>query len=201
MTVRPLQLESENDSGVGVHVPGIAWNPVHGAKATELMKHLFTLLLGLFLSVTYVAVASVPLEAQASGGRLSRQQKEVREYLRAIEEQMERVAERIRQNQPQDADKIESARTRLLQGIIYENMKGISGDLQADRYGPALVTKRMKGLDVDGRRIFQVGLPIHWGFIGRVKGPLVNNLTASVLDPNSGTPEYKGFLVNVEKLG
>ena len=27
-----------------------------------------------------------------------------------------------------------------------------------------------------------------------------NNLTASVFDPNSGTPEYKGFLVNLEKL-
>ena len=66
--------------------------------------------------------------------------------------------------------------------------------------GPALVTKRMRGLDVGGKRIYQVGLPIHWGFLGRVKGPLVNNLTPSVMDPNSGTPEYKGFLVNMEKV-
>ena len=67
--------------------------------------------------------------------------------------------------------------------------------------GPALVTRRMKGLMVAGRKVYQVGLPIHWGFLGRVTGPLVNNLTSAVLDPNSGTPEYKGFLVNVEKLG
>ncbi len=66
--------------------------------------------------------------------------------------------------------------------------------------GPALVTKRMRGLKVAGKTIYQVGLPIHWGFVGRVKGPLVNNLTPSVMDPNSGTPEYKGFLVNLEKV-
>jgi anaerobic selenocysteine-containing dehydrogenase len=66
--------------------------------------------------------------------------------------------------------------------------------------GQALVTKRIRGLNVGGRRVHQIGLPIHWGFLGRVKGPLVNNLTASVMDPNSGTPEYKGFLVNIEKI-
>jgi formate dehydrogenase major subunit len=65
--------------------------------------------------------------------------------------------------------------------------------------GRALVTRRMKGLQVAGKTIYQIGLPIHWGFLGRVKGPLINNLSASVVDPNSGTPEYKGFLVNLEK--
>jgi len=66
--------------------------------------------------------------------------------------------------------------------------------------GPALVTRRMKGLKVNGKIVHQVGLPIHWGFLGHVSGPLINNLTPSVFDPNSGTPEYKGFLVNVEKI-
>ena len=66
--------------------------------------------------------------------------------------------------------------------------------------GQALVTRRIRALKVKGQTIYQVGLPIHWGFMGRVKGPLVNNLTPSVVDPNSGTPEYKGFLVNVEKV-
>jgi len=65
--------------------------------------------------------------------------------------------------------------------------------------GPALVTRRLRALEVSGRKVYQIGLPIHWGFVGRVKGPLINNLTPSVLDPNSGTPEYKGFLVNLEK--
>jgi formate dehydrogenase major subunit len=66
--------------------------------------------------------------------------------------------------------------------------------------GYALVTRRLRGLKVNGRTVYQIGLPIHWGFVGRVRGPLINNLTASVFDPNSGTPEYKGFLVNLEKV-
>ena len=66
--------------------------------------------------------------------------------------------------------------------------------------GNALVTRRLRPLQVAGQRVYQVGLPIHWGFVGKVTGPLVNNLSPSVLDPNSGTPEYKGFLVNVEKI-
>ncbi len=66
--------------------------------------------------------------------------------------------------------------------------------------GPAMVTKRLRALQVNDRPVYQLGIPIHWGFVGRVRGPLVNNLTPSVLDPNSGTPEYKGFLVNLEKL-
>ncbi len=85
--------------------------------------------------------------------------------------------------------------------------KGIkSGDLvrvssaRGKVEGPALVTKRMKPMDLGGKIVYHVGLPIHWGFVGRVSGPLINNLTASVYDPNSGTPEYKGFLVNLEKL-
>ncbi|MBL8173039.1 MAG: formate dehydrogenase-N subunit alpha [Bryobacterales bacterium] len=65
--------------------------------------------------------------------------------------------------------------------------------------GPALVTKRIRPLKVAGQTVYQIGIPIHWGFIGRVRGPLVNNLTPSAYDPNSGTPEYKGFLVNLEK--
>ena len=65
--------------------------------------------------------------------------------------------------------------------------------------GPALITKRLKPLKIGSKTVYQIGLPIHWGFVGRVSGPLINNLTASVFDPNSGTPEYKGFLVNLEK--
>lgn len=66
--------------------------------------------------------------------------------------------------------------------------------------GPALVTQRLRPLQSGGKTIYHVGIPIHWGYVGRVRGPLVNNLTPSAFDPNSGTPEYKGFLVNVEKL-
>ena len=64
----------------------------------------------------------------------------------------------------------------------------------------AVVTKRIKPLQIDGKTIHQVGVPIHWGFssTGR-KGYLANNLTASIGDANSQTPESKTFLVKVEK--
>ena len=65
----------------------------------------------------------------------------------------------------------------------------------------AVVTKRIKGLDVDGKRIHQIGIPIHWGFVGLTKpGFLANTLTPFVGDGNSQTPEFKSFLVNVEKV-
>jgi len=64
----------------------------------------------------------------------------------------------------------------------------------------AVVTKRIKALVIDGKKTHQVGLPIHFGFKGLTKpGYLVNTLTPTVGDANSQTPEFKSFLVKVEK--
>ena len=64
-----------------------------------------------------------------------------------------------------------------------------------------VVTKRIRALDVDGRKVHQVGIPIHWGFKGVTKdGFLANSLTPFVGDANSQTPEFKAFLVNIEKV-
>ncbi|KXU94266.1 formate dehydrogenase [Caballeronia megalochromosomata] len=64
----------------------------------------------------------------------------------------------------------------------------------------ALVTKRIKPLMVEGKKVHTVGLPLHWGFKGLAQpGYLVNTLTPSVGDGNSQTPEFKSFLVKVEK--
>lgn len=65
----------------------------------------------------------------------------------------------------------------------------------------AVVTKRIKPLDVDGRIVHTVGIPIHWGFTGVAKpGYLANTLTPFVGDGNVQTPEFKAFLVKVEKV-
>ncbi len=65
----------------------------------------------------------------------------------------------------------------------------------------AVVTKRLKALDVDGRRVHTVGIPIHWGFKGVAKnGYIANTLTPFVGDANSQTPEFKSFLVTIEKV-
>jgi formate dehydrogenase major subunit len=66
--------------------------------------------------------------------------------------------------------------------------------------GQALVTKRLKPMRIDGRVVWQIGFPIHWGYAGVRVGPLANFLTAAVLDPNVWTPEYKAFQVKVEKV-
>jgi formate dehydrogenase major subunit len=67
--------------------------------------------------------------------------------------------------------------------------------------GRAMVTKRIKPMQVDGRTVYQIGFPIHWGFLGRgeQKGSMANRMTPSIVDPNSSAPEYKGFLVKLEK--
>jgi len=68
--------------------------------------------------------------------------------------------------------------------------------------GVAMVTKRMPELKIDGKPAWQIGFPIHWGFAGAPNhtGPLANMLTPSAMDPNTWTPEYKAFLVKVEKV-
>ena len=65
----------------------------------------------------------------------------------------------------------------------------------------AMVTKRLKPMKVDGKNVWQIGLPIHWGYAGNPghTGPLANFLTPSAIDPNTWTPEFKAFLVKVEK--
>jgi len=64
----------------------------------------------------------------------------------------------------------------------------------------AYVTKRIKPLTVDGKATHVIGVPLHWGFTGQArKGFGANTLTPSVGDANTQTPEFKAFLVNIEK--
>ncbi len=65
----------------------------------------------------------------------------------------------------------------------------------------AMVTKRIKPLTIEGKKVHTVGVPIHWGFLGVAKpGYLANTLTPFVGDANTNTPEFKSFLVKVEKI-
>jgi len=72
----------------------------------------------------------------------------------------------------------------------------------------ALVTKRLAASTIDGNKVFTIGIPIHWGFVGVSaeadprKGAnwLANALTPFVGDANAYTPETKAFLVNLEKI-
>ena len=63
----------------------------------------------------------------------------------------------------------------------------------------ALVTERLKPLSIDGRRIFQVGLPWHFGWQGQATGDIANVLTAAVGDPNTSMHENKALTCAVRK--
>ncbi len=64
----------------------------------------------------------------------------------------------------------------------------------------AVVTKRLKPLMIEGKETHTIGIPNHWGFKGLTKqGYITNVLTPSVGDANTQTPEFKAFLVDVEK--
>ncbi len=92
-------------------------------------------------------------------------------------------------------------------GEVLARQKGIrNGDTVVVRskrgkiVAKAVVTKRIKPLKVNGKEVHTVGIPLHWGFNGQVKpGYLTNTLTPFVGDGNVQTPEFKAFLVNVEK--
>ena len=68
--------------------------------------------------------------------------------------------------------------------------------------GPAIVTKRLLPMTINGKKVWHIGFPIHWGFAGDPAhaGPLANMLTPFAMDPNTWTPEYKTFLVRLEKV-
>jgi len=87
-------------------------------------------------------------------------------------------------------------------GILNGDTVRISS-ARASIEGPAMVTKRMSSFMLEGKRVFQIGFPIHWGFTGDQKhlGPLANLLTSSAIDPNTWTPEFKAFQVKLEKVG
>jgi formate dehydrogenase major subunit len=63
----------------------------------------------------------------------------------------------------------------------------------------ALVTGRWKPLNIDGKRIHQMGMPWHYGWMGLATGAVANDLTPHVGDGNTMIPEYKAFLVDVKK--
>ncbi|MFZ0199635.1 MAG: formate dehydrogenase-N subunit alpha [Candidatus Sulfotelmatobacter sp.] len=70
----------------------------------------------------------------------------------------------------------------------------------------AFVTKRIRPMNIDGKKVYQIGIPIHQGYrgiqedAGRDARTILNRLTPTVVDPNAYTPEFKGFLVKLEKV-
>jgi len=76
---------------------------------------------------------------------------------------------------------------------------------RASYVAKAMVTRRIKPMLIDGKKTYQIGIPIHWGYRGiaeeegRTALDPVNLLSPTAIDPNAFTPEYKGFLVKIER--
>ncbi|MCK4473313.1 MAG: formate dehydrogenase, partial [Anaerolineae bacterium] len=76
-------------------------------------------------------------------------------------------------------------------------VESLRGKIQA----VAIVTKRFKPFQLNGKTVHQIGLPWHWGFQGLCVGDSANDLSPYVGDANTMIPEYKAFLVRVKKGG
>ncbi len=62
----------------------------------------------------------------------------------------------------------------------------------------AMITKRWKPMEIDGRTVHCVGMPWHYGFAAIAKGESANVLTPHIGDGNTMIPEYKAFLVDIK---
>ncbi len=60
-----------------------------------------------------------------------------------------------------------------------------------------MVTKRMRPLWINGNRVHQVGLPYHWGYKGRAKGDVVNDLLSISEEPNVRIMETKALVCSI----
>lgn len=90
-------------------------------------------------------------------------------------------------------------------GIVGGDRVKVSSARGATYIAKAMVTRRIKPMTIDGKKVYQIGIPIHQGYRGiqedngKNARTIVNLLSPTVTDPNAYTPEFKGFLVKLEK--
>jgi anaerobic selenocysteine-containing dehydrogenase len=63
----------------------------------------------------------------------------------------------------------------------------------------AMVTTRLQPVQMNGSTVHYVVLPWNWGYKGLSTGDSANLLTPRIGDPNTGIPEFRGFLCKVSK--
>ena len=96
---------------------------------------------------------------------------------------------------------LNSADERFSKGIANGSQVRVSS-ARGSIEGVAMVTRRLRPMKIDGKELWQIGFPLHWGYAAGKPGhtgPLANFMTPSAMDANTWTPEFKSFLVNLEK--
>jgi formate dehydrogenase major subunit len=81
-------------------------------------------------------------------------------------------------------------------GLVHGDWATISTP-RAKIQARVLITPRMRPLWVQGERVHQVGLPYHWGYRGRVRGDVVNDLLVISEEPNVRIMETKALVCNI----
>jgi formate dehydrogenase major subunit len=77
--------------------------------------------------------------------------------------------------------------------VVIENKRGVITAF-------AMVTGRVKPMQVGGKTVHQIAAPWHWGYGSTCSiGGMANDLTPNVGDANTHIPEYKSFLVKIRK--
>lgn len=89
----------------------------------------------------------------------------------------------------------ELAREKGIEALDWVVVSTLRGEIEAK----ALVTERLRPLEIDARRVYQIGLPWHFGWHGYATGDVVNTLSAIVGDPNTSIHEAKAFTCNLRK--
>ena len=77
-------------------------------------------------------------------------------------------------------------------GVIVESIRGKVEAI-------AMVTVRMRPLQVHGKTVHLIGMPFCFGWTSPGSGDATNRLTPAVGDPNTYIPEYKACCVNIRK--
>ncbi len=70
----------------------------------------------------------------------------------------------------------------------------VRGEIEAR----VLVTNRLHHLTINGKIIHQIGLPYHWGAVGRITGDSTNELISFIADPNVSIQESKALTGNIK---
>src|SRR5689334_22715100 len=84
----------------------------------------------------------------------------------------------------------------MLRGIVHGGWVTVStarGAIEAR----ALVTQRVRPLQVRGRTVHTICVPWHWGTVGRTTGGSANELLAFVADPNVSIMESKALTADI----
>ena len=87
----------------------------------------------------------------------------------------------------------ELAQARGLVNKGWATVTTARGDLECR----VLVTRRLRPFKLGKRVVEQIGLPYHFGYLGRARGDVVNDLVSFVADPNVQIMESKALTADI----